>query len=159
MSLPPHYRSKNITGLVPNTGYYFRMKAENRMGVSDWSDASRQFFTKEGIPAAIERPVVWDIQRHSIGLYWYAPNPILFGSSARTFFVHVVVNGVVSKEGYAWKEVSLSDGDAAGRELMNILSLRKEEEDLIRSGRKLLSQAEYSGSVKLSAEDFKLVSK
>ena len=157
VSLPPHYRSKNITGLIPNTGYYFRVKAETRMGASEWSESSKQILTKEGLPRAVERPVIWDIQRHSVGLYWYAPNPTLFGSGARTFFVHTVVNGLASSDEGAWKLVSLAEGGAAGRELMDLLVNRKEEECLIATGRKLISQAEFIGRVRLSSEDFELV--
>lgn len=158
VSLPPHYRSKNIAGLVPNTGYYFRVKAETRMGASDWSDSSKQILTKEGLPNAVDRPVIWNVQRHSVGLYWYAPNPTLFGSGARTFFVHTVVNGMASSDESSWKLVTLSEGGAAGRELMDLLVKRKEEEEMIATGRKLVSQAEFSGSVKLSSEDIELVS-
>ena len=94
-SLPPTYRSKNIEGLVSYTGYYFRIAAENRMGISEWSEASKQIMTKEGLPAAVGRPVVWDLQQYRVQLYWFAPNPILFGSAGRTFFVHTVLNGEV----------------------------------------------------------------
>lgn len=159
VSLPPHYRSKNVSGLVPNTGYYFRVMAENRMGASHWSESSKQILTKEGPPDAVVRPVIWDIKKHSVGLFWYAPNPTLFGSGARTFFVHTVVNGQASSDESDWKLVSLSEGGAAGRQLMDLLVRRKEEEDMIATGRKLVSQAEFSGSVKLSSEDFELVSK
>lgn len=66
------------------------------MGASEWSEPSRQMMTKEGLPYALERPVVWDVQQCSIGLFWFVPNPLLFGSGARLFHIHTVVNGEVA---------------------------------------------------------------
>lgn len=39
-SLPPHFRSYVVQGLIPATQYQFRLCAENRMGRSNWSAPS-----------------------------------------------------------------------------------------------------------------------
>jgi hypothetical protein len=52
--------------------------------------------------------------------------------------------------------VTMAEGGATGTILMDILKKRTEEEELIATGRKLLSQAEYTGTVKLSSEDLSL---
>jgi hypothetical protein len=156
-SLPPHYRSKNIEGLVSNTGYYFRVSAENRMGCSAWSESSRQITTMEGLPERLDRPVISDVSAHALALFWYTPNPILFGSAARTFFIHTVHNGELQTEESEWKRVDLAEGATAGSILLETLKQRRQEDEQIASGRKLLSRAEHARSVKLSTEDFDLV--
>ena len=40
LSIPPEYRSKVLRGLFYSTSYQFRLKAENRMGCSEWSEPS-----------------------------------------------------------------------------------------------------------------------
>ena len=96
LSLAPSYRTKNIDGLVSNTGYFFRIAAENSMGKSEFSEPSKQIMTVEGKPMAIGRPVVWEVTAHSISLFWFTPNPLLFGSAGRTFYLHTVLNGEVA---------------------------------------------------------------
>jgi hypothetical protein len=38
--IAPHLRAKTIPNLVPATYYQFRLRAENRMGLSEWSQVS-----------------------------------------------------------------------------------------------------------------------
>lgn len=41
ISVPPHYRQKTIINLSPATTYQFRLRATNRMGVSEWGAMSK----------------------------------------------------------------------------------------------------------------------
>ena len=45
LSIPPHYRSKILRNLFSSTTYQFRLRAENRMGCSAWSEPSLQVCT------------------------------------------------------------------------------------------------------------------
>jgi hypothetical protein len=41
LSIPPHYRQKTLVNLFPSTTYQFRLRATNRMGVSEWGAMSK----------------------------------------------------------------------------------------------------------------------
>ena len=41
MSIAPMLRSKTVTGLIAGTPYQFRIRAENKMGLGDWSLPSK----------------------------------------------------------------------------------------------------------------------
>jgi hypothetical protein len=71
--------------------------------------------------------------------------------------VHTVHNGEISTAEQEWKSVTLAEGGVAGRQLMELLHNRKIEEELISTGRKLVSQAQYTGTVTLSSEDLDMV--
>lgn len=41
LSIPPHFRSKVVKNLMAATHYQFRIRAENKMGLSGWSGPSK----------------------------------------------------------------------------------------------------------------------
>lgn len=85
INVAPVFRSKNISGLTGATNYQFRMMAENRMGKSAWSNPSKIATTEYGIPERLERPTIIRLHRHSMVIYWFAPNPETYGSASKIF--------------------------------------------------------------------------
>ena len=41
ITTPPHYRQKTIKDLSPATTYQFRLRATNKMGISEWGAMSK----------------------------------------------------------------------------------------------------------------------
>ena len=41
ISIPPHFRTKMVRGLMAATEYQFRVRASNRLGLSNWSRPSK----------------------------------------------------------------------------------------------------------------------
>lgn len=67
--------SHRVTGLVDGQSYQFRIAAENRVGLGDWSPASspivaRNPWEKPGRPGAVQ---VGDVTRRSCRLSWLPP--------------------------------------------------------------------------------------
>merc|ERR1711988_383904 len=102
---------RHITGLVPGTPYQFRVRAVNRMGVGQWSDASASYITDIDVPLAVPRPMVHEIGPHSIGVSWVAPTATVEGGSITEFVVQLAGNGV-SFDDNVHKVVSWSEAAA-----------------------------------------------
>ncbi len=84
-SIPPTYRQKTLKGLPPCTTYQYRLKAANRMGESEWGNMSKVVTTLMGKPLALERPEVCDVTPTSMTIYFFTPNPALYGAAPHTF--------------------------------------------------------------------------
>ena len=97
-NVPPVFRNKLIGSLVPATEYQFRMRAENRMGLAEWSDPSKIIETEYGEPDQVERPQIADVTRRSVVLYWFTPNPYIYKSSPSKFKIEY------SGEGKDWSD-------------------------------------------------------
>ena len=52
--------------------------------------------TEFGLPQSPERPVVNDATRISASLYWFSPDPAVFGSAATGFVIEISGQGKVS---------------------------------------------------------------
>ncbi|RYH20344.1 hypothetical protein EON65_23735 [archaeon] len=122
LCIAPHIRTKTINYLIPATYYQFRVRAENRMGLSDWSQPSPLTRTEFGLPEAPEKPLIVSVGIDYVQLMWFTPNPDTFGSAAMSF--HVQCQG---------KDLCFNDREP--REKMDKFKskVRIEEEDFIDS--------------------------
>lgn len=98
INIPPVFRNKLITGLVPATEYQFQIRAENKMGKADWSLPSKIIETEYGEPDEVERPLIADVTRRSVVLYWFTPNPYIYKASPTKFRIQH------SGEGKDWED-------------------------------------------------------
>lgn len=109
LCLGPHLRTVTILHLIPATYYQFRVRAENRLGLSDWSQPSplvsnsdrgnskcitnfvifllfyAQTRTEFGLPEAPEFPLVVRVGKDFIEVLWFTANPETFGSASTSF--------------------------------------------------------------------------
>ena len=61
----------NITGLIPNTKYRYRMRAFNVMGPSPWSNVSADIKTSDGIPSKPPTNIrVESLERETLSIIW-----------------------------------------------------------------------------------------
>eukprot|EP00981_Chlorochromonas_danica_P005093 scaffold1034_cov175-Ochromonas_danica.AAC.19 len=81
----PHLRTMTILHLIPATYYQFRIRAENRLGLSDWSQPSPLTRTEFGLPEAPEFPLVVRVGKEYIEVLWFTANPETFGSASTSF--------------------------------------------------------------------------
>ncbi|OWF40124.1 protein sidekick-like [Mizuhopecten yessoensis] len=76
-TVPPELNSYKVTGLHPNTQYWFRVAATNDVGMSPFSDESLPVMTLEALPeGAPQNPVVVPVTTVSVRVSWQQP-PIL----------------------------------------------------------------------------------
>ncbi len=52
--------------------------------------------TEHGIPEILPRPIVWSVSTTSLNVFWFAPNPAVFGSASTSYTVQCEGNGKVS---------------------------------------------------------------
>ena len=55
------------------------------MGDSEWGNMSKQVTTLMGKPLALERPEVCDVSSTSMSIFFFSPNPSLYGAAPHTF--------------------------------------------------------------------------
>lgn len=118
LCIAPHLRTRTITQLIPATYYQFRVRAENRMGLSEWSQPSPLTRTEFGLPEAPERPLVVRMHTDFIELLWFTANPETFGSGSTSFQVQCQGNGLTfsdndseDRSGKAIKDNSSQDNN------------------------------------------------
>jgi len=85
INIAPNFRAKVITKLMAASPYQFRMAAENRMGRGPWSLPSKIIDTDYGIPLTLEQMEIISKSKTSIRLYWFIPNPAVFGAGSDVF--------------------------------------------------------------------------
>jgi hypothetical protein len=123
ISAAPVLRSRVMKDLLAATSYQFRICAENKMGLSDWSEPSKlacsfsihnnmfhfnitllfsheklyilQAHTEYGIPETFEQPLVCSVTLHSQFVCWFASNPQHVGSASQSYEVQHYGNGKV----------------------------------------------------------------
>ena len=133
INIPPTFRNKLIKNLVPATNYQFQIRAENMMGKAEWSPASKVIQTEFGMPDILERPQVSDVTRTSVFLYWFTPNPYIFGSSARKFIIERVGEGLEFSD-FPTVTVELKEAVESGTLLMEKFKRRCAFPDKINPG-------------------------
>ena len=127
-SMPPYFRSRIMTGLAAATPYQFRLRAENRMGVSEWGQHSVQEFTSMGLPAQVDRPVAVSVTRHTVSLCWFAANPGSYGAASRLFLVRYSGEGK-SFEDNPVIEVQLEPAAVRGAEALKDIAQSVADEE------------------------------
>ena len=98
-----------------------------------------QVKTQYGLPEQFETPIVCSITETSVFLYWYAPNPITYGSASKHFEVQCTGDGK-SYEQMPTLRVSIEEAMAQGQVMMDTCRLLytdyvKTKDNLIRSKR------------------------
>eukprot|EP01038_Epipyxis_sp_PR26KG_P013480 gene13480-18085_t len=115
LSLPPQYRSRVIKNLLSAAYYQFRIRAQNRMGLSPWSDPSKLTRTNYGIPELLEMPIICGVTLHSMSMFWFAQNPKTYGSASTSFQVQCAGNGLKFEDNKNPFEIILKDASEFGR--------------------------------------------
>jgi len=133
IDIPPVFRNKLISGLIPATNYQFQIRAENKMGKAAWGPPSKIVTTEYGMPEEPERPGVADVTRHSAILYWFTPNPFIFGSSPRRFTIERKGEGKDFSD-YPTVDLELTEAQAAGTLLMEKFKRRCANPDKVLPG-------------------------
>ena len=93
VNIAPNFRAKIITKLMAASPYQFRMAAENRMGRGPWSLPSKIIDTDYGIPLTLEQMEIISKSKTSIRLYWFVPNPAVFGAGSDVFEIQFAGEG------------------------------------------------------------------
>lgn len=74
--------TRTVSGLDPDTTYYFRARAANSAGWSSWS-SSRSVTTQTGLPSTAGRPTVTNVQPDRATVNWTAPSTYNGGSFSK----------------------------------------------------------------------------
>ena len=116
-TIPPTYRQKTLKGLPPCTTYQYRLKAANRMGESEWGNMSKLVTTLMGKPLPLERPEVCDVSPTTMSVYFFTPNPVLFGAAPKNFKLQWSGSGIEFED--TCLNFSLEEGQTEGTELLS----------------------------------------
>jgi hypothetical protein len=139
-SMPPTYRQKTLKGLPPCTTYQYRMKAANRMGESEWGNMSKLVTTLMGKPLPLERPEVCDVSATSMSIFFFTPNPVLYGAAPKTFKMQWSGSGVEFED--TGQEFDIESGMNAGAKLVTQYAFWSSPE-----GQKMKKRVKPSGEV------------
>jgi hypothetical protein len=74
-----------VVDLSPNIGYYFQVRAENEIGISQWSETSKEIKTRASVPSACQHVQVISNVYERMQVQWHAPET--FGLTINSFVV------------------------------------------------------------------------
>ena len=126
ISVAPIFRNLVVKDLVSATPYQFQIRCFNRMGSSKWSQPSKLSDTEYGIPLQVERPLICAATLNSLTIFFFVPNPAVFGAASKIFVIEK------SGEGYDFGHfpsvrVNLKEGLEKGKIFMDHFKSRLAE--------------------------------
>jgi hypothetical protein len=127
-TIPPTYRQKTLKGLPPCTTYQYRLKAANRMGDSEWGNMSKLVTTLMGKPLVLERPEVCAVTPTTMSIYFFTPNPLLYGAAPKSFKMEWSGSGVEFED--TGQCFELEEGLTAGSKTVSHFSFWSSPEGL-----------------------------
>lgn len=146
-TIPPTYRQKTLKGLPPCTSYQYRLKAANRMGESEWGEMSKIVTTLMGTPLPLERPEVCDVTPTTMTIFFFTPNPVLYGAAPKSFKMQWSGSGVDFDQ--TGQVFDLESGITAGSKLVTQYAFwsSAEGQKMKKRGKKSVASGDTAGMV------------
>ncbi|CAJ1339124.1 unnamed protein product [Effrenium voratum] len=112
-------RQIHVDGMEYATTYYFRVRVQNAVGWSEWSDISEGFMTGACRPAPPKRPVLEHVDMEQLVFRWNQPNS--HGSAIDKYEVFLADQERVAKVPQLVEDLNNCENDQEQKELLEAL--------------------------------------